>query len=84
MFTYYTTLNESSLANYKQQYSFVLPTETVLVLEDENQCGTQVEIDGTMAVKLSSNSVNDCRAGGQKILEVETDGDVYYSIFKQI
>ena len=24
-FTYYTTLNESSLANYKQQYSFILP-----------------------------------------------------------
>lgn len=81
-FTYYTTLNESSLANYKQQYSFVLPTETVLVLEDENQCGVNYPIDGTMAVKLSSNSVNDCRAGGQKILEIETDGDVYYSIFK--
>lgn len=81
-FTYYTTLNETSLANYKQQYSFVLPTETVLVLEDENQCGVNYPIDGTMAVKLSSNSVNDCRNGGQKILEVETDGDVYYSIFK--
>ena len=41
-----------------------------------------MEIDGTMAVKLADTSVNDCRNGGQKILEVETDGDVYYSIFK--
>ena len=52
------------------------------MLQDERQCGTQVEIDGTMAVKLAETSVNDCRIGGQKILEVDTDVDTYYSIFK--
>lgn len=79
-FTNYITIYDSRLSN--QQYAFVLPTETVLILEDEKQCGVNYPIDGTMAVKLSSNSVNDCRDGGEKILEVETDGDVYYSIFK--
>lgn len=79
-FTNYITINDGRLSN--QQYAFVLPTETVLILEDEKQCGVNYPIDGTMAVKLSSNSVNDCRDGGEKILEVETDGDVYYSIFK--
>lgn len=81
-FTHYITLNDARLSDYGQQYAFVLPIETILILQDESQCGTQVEIDGTMAVKLADTSVNDCRAGGQKILEVETDGDVYYSIFK--
>ena len=81
-FTHYITLNDARLSDYRQQYAFVLPIETSLILQDESQCGTQVEINGTMAVKLADTSVNDCRNGGQKILEVETDGDVYYSIFK--
>ena len=81
-FTHYITLNDTHLSNYRQQYAFVLPMETSLMLQDERQCGTQVEIDGTMAVKLADTSVNDCRTGGQKILEVDTDVDTYYSIFK--
>lgn len=81
-FTHYITLNDARLSDYRQQYAFVLPIETSLMLQDESQCGTQVEIDGTMAVKLADTSVNDCRNGGQKILEVDTDVDTYYSIFR--
>ena len=79
-FTNYITLN-NSIVQGTIQYVFILPTQTQLILQDENGCGIIENIDGNLTVDLSNNSVNNCRDHA-KVLEVETEYNSYYSIFK--
>ena len=60
------------------QYAFVLPMQTLLILQDENGCGVSEVIDGKLTVDLSSNAVNNCR-DQVKVLEVESNQDTCYS-----
>ena len=79
-FTNYITLN-NNLVEGKMQYAFILPIQTTFVIQDEGGCGVNEIIDGSLTVNLSNNSVNNCRDNA-KVLEIETDNDSYYSIFK--
>lgn len=64
-----------------RQYCFILPSYTALILQDENYCGINYPIDGELKVELSENSVNNCKTG-EKILEIDTENNTYYSIFR--
>lgn len=77
-FTNYVT---STQVSGQLQYAFVLPTDTFLILQDESGCGTQEMIDGGLTIRLAEASVNDCR-DGKKVFELESDNDLYYSVFK--
>ena len=79
-FTNYITLNNDAVEG-KMQYAFVLPLQTTFVIQDEGGCGVNETINGDLTVDLSNNSVNNCRDNA-KVLEIETDNDSYYSIFK--
>lgn len=79
-FTDYITLNNEHVEG-TMQYAFILPSQTQLTIQDENGCGIDEIIDGSLTVELSSNSVNNCR-DNVKVLEVKTDNDNYYSIFE--
>ena len=79
-FTDYITLNNKHVEG-QMQYAFILPSQTQLTIQDENGCGINEIIDGSLTVELSSNSVNYCR-DNVKVLEVETDYNSYYSIFE--
>lgn len=79
-FTNYITLN-NDVVEGKMQYAFILPLQTTFVIQDEGGCGVNEIIDGSLTVNLSNNSVNNCR-DNVKVLEIETDNDSYYSIFK--
>lgn len=79
-FTNYITLN-NDVVEGKMQYAFILPLQTTFVIQDEGGCGVNEIIDGNLTVDLSNNSVNNCR-DNVKVLEIETDNDSYYSIFK--
>ena len=81
-FTNYITL-KNDIVQSKMQYAFVLPMQTLLILQDENGCGVSEVIDGKLTVDLSSNAVNNCR-DNVKVLEVESNQDTCYSIFKAI
>lgn len=79
-FTHYIILdNEKEYG--KMQYAFILPSQTQLILQDDNWCGVNEAIDGNLTVDLSSTSVNNCR-DNVKVLEVESNQDTCYSIFK--
>lgn len=78
-FTKYIILKNDKLGT--MQYAFILPSQTQLTIQDENGCGIDEIIDGSLTVELSSNSVNNCR-DNVKVLEVKTDNDSYYSIFE--
>ena len=79
-FTNYITLN-NDIVEGKMQYAFILPSQTIFVIQDEGGCGVNEIIDGSLTVDLSNNSVNNCR-NNAKVLEIETDNDSCYSIFK--
>lgn len=79
-FTNYITL-DNRIVQGQMQYAFVLPIQTLLILQDENGCGVNEVIDGKLTVDLSSNAINNCR-DNVKVLEVESDQNVCYSIFK--
>ena len=79
-FTNYIILDKNIVSS-TMQYAFILPSQTQLILQDENGCGINEIIDGDLTVNLSSKSVNNCR-DNVKVLEVESNNDIYYSIFK--
>ena len=78
-FTNYIVTNE---VQGHLQYAFVLPQMTTFTLQDETGCGINDILDGGFSVELSDTSINDCRAGGQKILEIDAVDNCIYSIFK--
>lgn len=79
-YNYINNENNRVTVNSEQQYCFVLPINTILALEGSNYCGVQNTIDGSLQVNLTENAVNNCKTG-EKILEVESDNNAYYSIF---
>lgn len=78
-FTNYVVDNR---ADGTQQYSFVLPVQNTLQIQDANYCGVEMLVDGELDVELDETSVNDCRENGEKILRVVANEGSVYSIFK--
>ena len=63
------------------QYAFLLPMQTLFLLQDQNGCGTQETLEGDLVVTLSNESVNNCKTK-EKIVKFESDDSTYFSIFK--